>query len=190
VVVIWEGPAAAHGTRELRLDLVREVRGRVDTTWSSAEVFPEGLSAHWYRARGSDFTIRHDARYPGWVPGCDQQTQYEDVFRLASGAERFARTSRRELNAWHRDLHAAVAHLLSALAARDAVALARLVGDASLRARLPASLERAPVCDPPPGRDGRVSIAAVADGRQPWTLTFRAGGPERWRLTAAAPTLR
>jgi hypothetical protein len=35
-----------------------------------------------------------------------------------------------------------------------------------------------------------VSIAALAEARQPWTLTFRGGGRERWRLAAAAPTIR
>jgi hypothetical protein len=189
-LVIWEGPPAAHGGRALRLDLVQEARGEVTTTWSSTALFPEGLSAHGYAARGTELTIRHDAHYPGWVPGCTQQTQHEDVLRLAPGQERYVRVSRRDLNPWHRDLHAAVSRLLAVLGARDAAALARLVGDAALRARLPTSLEREPACDAPPGPDGSVAIAAVADGRQPWTLTFRAGGRDRWRLAAATPTIR
>jgi hypothetical protein len=189
-LVVWEGPPLAHGARPLRVDLVREAGGSARTTWSSADVFAEGLTARWYTVRGVDLTVRHPAAYPGWTPGCDQQTEHEDVYRLASDGTRFTRVSRRAINGWHRDLHAAATRLLEALARGDSVALARLVRDRALRARLPRTLRREPACDAPPGPDGTVAIAALAEPRQPWTLTFRARGKGEWQLTAAAPTLR
>lgn len=189
-LVVWEGPPAAHGARPLRLDLVREQGGSVRGTWSSAELFPDGLPARWYTVRGSEFTVRHQAVYPGWTPGCEQQTEHEDHYRLAPGGARFARISRREINGWHRDLHAAAGRLFEALMAGDPAALTRLVRDPTLRARLPSTLRRAPACDAAPGADGTVSIAALAESRQPWTLTFRGKGRGDWQLTAATLTLR
>jgi hypothetical protein len=189
-LVVWEGQPAAHGARPLRVDLVREQGGSVQGTWSSAEIFPDGLTARWYTVRGSEFTVRHQALYPGWTPGCEQQTEHEDLYRLAPGGARFARVSRRQINGWHRDLHAAAARLFEALAAGDPVALTRVVRDPALRARLPSTLRREPACDAAPGPDGTVSIAALAESRQPWTLTFRGRGRGDWQLTAATPTLR
>ncbi|MGH7333796.1 MAG: hypothetical protein ACREKS_13860 [Candidatus Rokuibacteriota bacterium] len=189
-LVVWEGPPLAHGARPLRVDLVREGDGSVRATWSSADAFPDGLTAQWYAVRGSDLTVRHPAYYPGWSPGCDQQTEHEDLYRLAPNGMRFARVSRRAINAWHRDLHATAARLFEALAADDPAALTRLVRDPALRARLPRTLRSEPACDSRPGSDGTVSIAARAASRQPWTLTFRGKGKGDWQLTAAMPTIR
>ncbi len=115
-VVVWEGPLLAHGARTLRVDLVREEGGRARAAWSSSEVFPDGLAARWYTVRGADLTVRHAAAYPGWTPGCDQQTEHEDLYRLAPDGTRFVRVSRRAVNAWHRDVHAAADRLFEALA--------------------------------------------------------------------------
>jgi hypothetical protein len=129
--------------------------------------------------------IRYELRYPGWAPGCEGQAEAEDVYRVSPAAV-VTRVARREHDAWHRDLHAAVSRLMSALAAGDETALAALVTDRALRARLPSTLRPEPTCD---ARDGAtVSVAAAAD-RQPWTLTFRRVGPG-WRLTGASRVLQ
>jgi hypothetical protein len=166
--------------------VVREEAATVRVAWDSSALFPGGLAAHWYGVRGTEITVRHAARYPGWTPGCDGQAEYEDVYRLAPGGSAFTRTSRREINAWHREVHAMAERLFTALARGDRAALGALVPDAALRGRLPATLRGEPACDGAPGPDGTVAIAAVAGHRDPWTLTFRraAGG---WRLLAAAP---
>lgn len=185
-LVTWEGPPASGAVRPLRFDVVREDTMGVRVTWTSATDFPDGLTARWYGARGSVITVRHDVHHPGWAPGCDGQTEWEDVYRLPPGASAFVRASRRELNGWHREVHAAAEQLFAALARSDRAPLAALVPDAALRVRLPATLRPDPACDGPPARDGRVSIPAVAGPREPWTLTFRREGG-RWRLIAAAP---
>ena len=188
LLVTWEGAPAADGARPLRFDVVREEATSVLVAWSSSAIFPNGLTARWYVVRGGDITVRHAAPYPGWTPGCDDQAEYEDVYRLTRGASTFARVGRREVNAWHRDVHAAADRLFGALARSDGGSLRALVPDAELRARLPASLRAEPACNAPPGRDGTVSIAAVAGPHDPWVLTFRRAAG-RWRLTAAAPVI-
>jgi hypothetical protein len=184
-LVAWEGPPTSDGARPLRLEVVREDAQGVRVTWSSARELPGGLTARWYVVRGTDITIRHEARYPGRAPGCPQQAEYEDVYRLPRGGSAYVRASRREHNGWHRELHAAAAGLFAALARGDR-GLASLVPDADVRRRLPPTLRHEPACDGPPGRDGTVSLPAVAGALEPWTVTFRREAG-RWRLTAAAP---
>jgi hypothetical protein len=154
--------------------------------WSTASLLGEGLRARSWSVRGADLRIRYELRYPGWAPGCEGQTEVEDVYRLL-GPAGITRVSRREHDAWHRDLHAAVQRLTEALAARDETALATLVPDRGLRGRLPSALRPEPSCDAREGAEA-VSVAAVAD-RRPWALTFRQAGA-RWRLTAASPVLQ
>lgn len=185
-LVTWEGAPAADGARPLRFDVIREEPEGVRVAWSSSALFPGRLIARWYAVRGTAITVRHEARYPGWTPGCDGQAEYEDVYRLAPGASAFGRASRRDVNAWHREVHELAERLFAALARGDRAALGALVPDVSLRSQLPSTLRSEPACDAPPGRDGAVSIAAVAALHDPWTLTFRRTGG-RWRLTAAAP---
>lgn len=186
ILVVWEGPPAPDGARAVRFDVVREDTEGARVAWSSSAIAPEGLAARWYVVRGTEIAVRHQARYPGWTPGCDGQTEYEDVYRLPRGASAFARVSRRDINGWHRDVHAAAERLFSALARGDRAALGLLVPDGSLRARLPSGLRSEPACDGLPGRDGTAFIAAAAGERAPWTLTFgRAAGS--WRLSVAAP---
>jgi hypothetical protein len=188
-LVAWEGSPSGRGTRELRLDLVRPEEDGARVVWSTAELFTEGLLARSYSVRGADIRIRYEVRYPGWAPGCDGQTEEEDVYRLAPGAARFVRVSHVVHNAWHRDMRASVARVFGALAGGDAAALAALVPNATLRARLPAQLEPEPACDAADGAPPEsVSVAAVHD-RQPWQLTFRRAGG-RWRLTGASRVLQ
>jgi hypothetical protein len=182
----WEGPPSGWGTRPLRLDLLRAEPDGARVVWSTAPVLGEGLRARTWSVRGGELRIRYELRYPGWAPGCEGQTEAEDVYRLA-GPGSITRVARREHDAWHRDLHAAVERLTEALAARDEAALAALVPDRGLRGRLPAALRAEPSCDAREGGE-TVSVAAVAD-RRPWALTFRQAGA-RWRLIAATPVLQ
>lgn len=184
----WEGAASGRGTRALRLDLVRQEGDGVRVVWSTAELFGEGLLARSYQVRGAEVRVRYELHYPGWTPGCAGQTEGEDVFRVgADGA--VARVSRAYHDAWHRDLHEAVARFFAALRAGPPGALARLVPDGRLRARLPASLRPAHACDAAEGSSvpRTVSVAASQE-RVPWGLVFR-HGRDGWRLVRAAPVL-
>jgi hypothetical protein len=187
-VVAWEGLASGWGTRPLRVELMRRVGDSVRVAWSTADLFTQGLRARTWSVRGSDVRIRYELRYPGWAPGCAGQTEQEDVYRISS-ADVVTRVARREHNAWHRDLHATVERLVTALDARDEAALTTLVPERALRSRLPAALRPEPSCDARDGAAGDVvSVAAAADG-QPWALMFRRQGA-RWRLTGATQVLQ
>ena len=184
----WEGAPSGRGTRPLRVDLVRAHADGVRVTWSTATLFPEGLYARAWAVRPGEIRLRYELHYPGWTPGCDGQTEQEDVYRLAPAQSTLTRVSRQQHNAWHLDLHAAVARLFTALAEGDEPSLAALVPDAALRARLPALVPE-PACDAADGVRETVSIAATSADRRPWNLTFRRAGV-RWRLTAAAPVMQ
>lgn len=187
-LVAWEGAASGRGTRELRLDVVRLRGDDVKVAWSTAQMFPDGLTARDYRVRGGDVTIRYELSYPGWAPGCADQTEGEDVYRFAAERGTLVRVSRRRVNEWHAGLHDFVTKILAAVAKADRAALGRLVPDPKLRGALPPRLDRDSACD---ARDpgGPVSVAAVGAEGRPWTLTFvRAGA--RWRLHAATPMLQ
>jgi len=188
LIVTWEGVQSGWGTRPLRIEVLRRDGDRVRVAWSTAEMFPDGLLARSWSIRGADIRIRYEVRYPGWAPGCDGQTEQEDVYRVAPGA--VTRIGRKPIDAWHRELHATVQRLTSALAARDEPTLTALVPDRGLRGRLPAGLRTEPACDAREGAAGdAVSVAAVAEDQRPWALTFRrlAAG---WRLTGASPVLQ
>jgi hypothetical protein len=187
-VVAWEGPPSGWGTRPLRVDLLRGTSDGVHVAWSTTEIFTDGLLARSWSVRGSDLRIRYEVRYPGWAPGCDGQTEQEDVYRLTPGAG-VTRVARQEHDGWHRQLHAAVGRLVAALAAGDETTLSTLVPDRTLRSHLPAALRPEPSCDAWLGAAGdAISVAASAD-RQPWTLTFRRQGTH-WRLTGATRVLQ
>ena len=187
-LVAWEGPSSGRGTRELRLDVMRLRGDDVVVAWSTTDAFPQGLVARDYRVRGAEVAIRYELHYPGWTPGCEGQTEGEDVYRFVAGQGTLVRASRRQINDWHAGLHQFVSRVLSALASGDQSALAQLVPDPKLRGALPPRLDRDAACDAREGGD-RVSVAAVAEGGRPWTLTFLRTGP-RWRLAAAAPMLQ
>lgn len=184
-LVTWEAVPSGRGTRALRIDLVRAHADGVRVTWSTAGLFPDGLSVRAYTVSPPEIRVRYELRYPGWTPGCEGQTEQEDVYRLVPAQGTVARVSRRQHDVWHRELHAAAAQVFVALAGRDAAALAAVVPDPALRARLPA-LTAEPVCDAAEGGGETVSVAATGADRRPWSLTFRRAGP-RWRLTAASP---
>jgi hypothetical protein len=188
LLVAWEGAVSGWGTRPLRVDLLRREGDRMRVAWSTSDLFADGLLARAWSVRGADVRIRYELRYPGWAPGCEGQTEQEDVYRVTPTG--VARVGRRTLEPWHRELHAAVDRLVAALAERDEAALATLVPDRDLRGRLPVGLRAEPACDARESAGGdAVSVAAVAEGQRPWALTFRrfAGG---WRLTAAMPVLQ
>ena len=188
-LVAWDGASSGRGSsRPVRLDQMRQQGDGVRVVWSTADVYPDGLVARTYGVRGSELRVRYELRYPGWVPGCDGQTEQEDTYRLgASGT--YARVAQRQHEAWHRDMRAAAARVFAALTGNDRRALAEVVPDPRVRERLPATLEPDSVCDAVSGSGGeQVSVAAV-DGRgAPWALTLQKTGA-RWRVTAAAPVM-
>src|SRR6266850_533409 len=188
-VTAWEGPATGQAFTPLRLDLIRQQGDGVRVVWSTTDVFPDGLMARAYAVRGDEIRVRYELHYPGWTPGCEGQTESEDLFRASPETGALVRKSGRQLNGWHRELRATVAELFAALASKDEASLARLVPDALLRRRLPSTLRPETACD---GADGgaeprTVSVAATAE-HAPWALTFQRGGA-RWRLAAASPVL-
>jgi len=186
VLVAWEGLASRWGTRPLHVELLRRDGDRMRVAWSTTDVFAEGLLARSWAVRGAEVRIRYELRYPGWAPGCEGQTEQEDVYRVTPNV--VTRLARRQVDGWHRELHAVVERRTSALASGDEATVAALVPDRGLGARLPAALHAEPVCDARESGEA-VSVGAVAADRRPWALTFRrltAG----WRLTAATPVLQ
>ena len=188
LLLTWEGTASGWGTRLLRVEWLRREADRMRVAWSTSEIFPDGLLARAWSVRGGEVRVRYEVRYPGWAPGCEGQTEQEDVYRVSAAG--VARVTRRPIEPWHRELHATVQRLTTALAERDEPTLSALVPDRGLRGRLPAGLRSEPACDAREGAGGdAVSVAAVAEGQRPWALTFRrqAAG---WRLTGASPVLQ
>jgi hypothetical protein len=181
----WEGAPSGHGTRALRLELARQVGDAIRVVWSTAELFPDGLSARSYSVRATEIRVRYELRYPGWTPGCDAQTEAEDVYRLVPDTGVFTRAGRTYHRPWHRELHATVRRLFEALGDGDATTLATLVPDPGLRRRLPATLRAEPACDAP--EDGpipRTVSVAASEERTPWELVFRRTA-DGWRLSRA-----
>jgi hypothetical protein len=188
-LIVWEGDRSGHGTRALRIDLLRHEREQLRTVWSTAELFPDGLETRRHTVRGQEIRLRYVKPYPGWSPGCEGQAEWEDVYRLAASASGFVRTERRQFNAWHREMRAVAARVFAALGDADARALADAVPDAALRARLPARLRPEPACDAAEGTTPTtVSVAATTEDQRPWSLVFRRVSA-RWRLTGAAPVI-
>jgi hypothetical protein len=185
-LVVWEGPAAAYGSRPVRLELVRHQGDGVQVAWSSATAFPDGLLARRWTVRAGEIRVQYEMHYPGWTPGCDGQTEQEDVYRLAPTGDAFVRVGQRQVNAWHRDFRRSVSRLLSAISSDDHQALTGLVPDPLLRSQLPRTLRAEPACDATEGQSPeRVSVAATAE-RGPWQLMWERRGKE-WRLIQAAP---
>jgi hypothetical protein len=187
-VAAWEGPATGQGFRPLRLDLIRQQGDGVRVVWSTTDLFPDGLTARAYAVRTDEIRVRYQVHYRGWTPGCEGQTETEDVFRAALESGALVRKTGRQLNAWHRELHAMVSELFDALAARDEASLAKLVPDLQIRRRLPRTLRPEAACDAADGAPPQtVSVAATAE-HTPWALTFQRAG-FRWRLAGAGPVL-
>src|SRR6058998_1487455 len=135
----WEGPATGQGIRPLRLDLIRQQGDGVRVVWSTTDLFPDRLMARAYSVRGEEIRVRYELHYPGWTPGCDGQTEAEDVFRSSHESGAVVRKAGRQLNGWHRELRTTVAQLFDALESRDESSLAKLVPDVQIRRRLPAT---------------------------------------------------
>lgn len=184
----WSGPQSSRGSTAFRLELWRRQGEAVRLAWSTDALGADGLLVSGFSLRGQEVSFRYEVRYPGWKPGCDGQTEHEDLYRYVPARESFALARRRVHNGWHREFHADLAGFLRSLNARDARALAQLVPDGSLRARLPDRLEADLACDEADGaRPATVSFAAVSPaGGRPWTLVFHrtAAG---WRLVTASP---
>ena len=184
-VTAWEGAPTGRGARALRLELARQVGDSVSVVWSTAELFPDGLSARSYSVRPTEIRVRYELRYPGWTPGCEVQTEAEDLFRLVPETGVFTRAGRTYHRAWHRELRATVARLFEALGNGDAATLAALVPDPGLRRRLPATLRAEPACDAPAdGPIPRTVSVAASEERTPWELVFRRAA-DGWRLSRA-----
>lgn len=187
-LVAWVGAASGRGTRDLRLDLARQRKDDVTVTWSTTDLFPDGVLARDWGVSSDGLRIRYELHYPGWTPGCSAQTEQEDAFRLDGESGTFVRVRRTQHDAWHLAFRRLVSDLFAALGRGDGNTLARLVPDADLRRRLPTRLEPEPACDAPDASDpATVSIAAIAE-YQPWTLTFQRGR-NGWRLAGATPVL-
>jgi hypothetical protein len=194
VMALWSGPPAALGVRALRAELWEgRDPDRVQRTWSTAPDWPDGLWVSDWRTQPGELVFRYQPRYPGWKPGCADQTEHEDHYRLAP-TRGLALARRQVSNAWHRELGAAADRLFQALAAEDAKALARVVRAPALRARLPRALVAEPVCEQPPaGPRAGVTMAAteVRDGqRVPWMLSWTRQRTAGWQVVGARPVLQ
>jgi len=194
VLTSWTGTPTGRGSRPLHLELWRHGgREGVRRVWTSDDAFPTGLWATDFAVQGGQVRLRYEARYPGWKPGCEDETEHEDVYRQAPGNHQLVLSHRRVVNGWHRELHAAVTRFFEALSADNWKTLAELVPDESLRKRLPRQLEPDPACDQrDPGAPATV-IVASRRGRdsaiEPWSLSWRRG-PRGWRLAAALAVLQ
>jgi hypothetical protein len=188
-LVAWDGTPSSRGSRPLRLEVARQQPDGVRVVWTSADVYADGLVARSYTVRGAELRVRYELRYPGWVPGCDGQTEQEDAYRFTPATGIFTRVTQRQYEAWHREMRALAARLFAALAVDDRRTIATLVPDARVRERLPAHLAPEPVCDAPAGARGEQVLVGASDAHgSPWTLTFQRDGA-RWRVTAAAPVI-
>lgn len=188
-LVAWEGVASGRGGRPVRFDVARQHSDGMRVVWSSADVYPEELVVLRYTVRGTELRVRYELRYPGWVHGCERQTEQEDVYRLTAATGSYARIAQRQYDAWHRDLRASASRLFAALARGDHRTVAGLVPDPRVRERLPARLEAEPACDATGDARGEPVSVAVTDGQgSPWALTFQRDGT-RWRVTAASPVI-
>jgi len=194
ILATWLGAGSGGGGRPLQVEVWRRGgREGLERVWSAATLFPDGLWALGFFVKGADISIRYEARYPGWKPGCDGQTEHVDLYRPDARRDAPALARRQVVNGWHRELQAAVARLLAALPSRDPAPLAELVPDRSLRGRLPRGLAPEPACDQgSPDAPAGVTVAATEDrnGRLvPWSLSWRRAA-RGWRLSAAAPMLQ
>jgi len=185
----WVGPQSNRGSFSLRVDLWKQEGGTFGDAWSAAALLPDELFATKFDVHGQSVTIRYEVRYPGWKPGCEGQTEMEDLYRYAPDQGGFTLARHRTINGWHRELHAgAVSGLLRALAGADRRALAQLVPAPAVRARLPDRLLPDLACDVPGDpAPSEVRVAAVAPAdRRVWDLRFRRL-QDGWRLVEAAP---
>ncbi len=193
-LVVWAGAQTGWGSWPARLTLWRVRGGSITATWRSAERFRETLWVARLAVVRETVFIRYELRYPGWKPGCDVQSEQEDLYRVDAASGSLKLVSRRLFNGWHRELQATVTRFFAAAAAGDGRGIAGLVPDAGLRATLPGGLSPEVACDvQSPETPGTVVVAASAPlpdgGRAPWALGW-SRGPSGWRLRGAAPVLQ
>lgn len=188
----WLGRGEGGG-RRLRVEIWRRDGSALSRVWSTEEAVGAGLVASEARIARGEVRLRYAARYAGWKPGCEGQTEHEDLYRAGAMARGVALARRRVVNGWHRELQGAVARFFDALERHDRRALAQLVPEPPLRARIPQGLVAEPACEMrPPESPEAVVVAATEEGpsrRTPWSLWWRRHG-RSWRLTAAAPVLQ
>jgi hypothetical protein len=190
----WVGAPGGRASRSLLVELWRyETDEGAARVWSSADAFPGGLLTTGFQVKDGQLLIRHEFPYPGWKPGCADETEEEDLYQQSAGSGQLLAVRRRTVNGWHRELHVSVTRFFEAVRAGDRQRLAELAPDAAMRARLPRELEPEAVCDTrDPDAGGAVVVAATerrGAQRVPWSLAWRRG-PSGWRLTAASPMLQ
>lgn len=185
-LVVWQGAPSPRGTPAVRIELWRQEGDRVWTAWSPADLLGPDVSATAFEVRGQEFAVRYEARYPGWKLGCEGQTEHVDQYRYAPASEAFVLVRRQVANGWHRELHAIVERLLTALRQGDQRVLSALGLPPELRRSLPDILEREPVCDiVDASRPELVTVSTTAPGDpRPWVLRFRQT-PRGWRFAGA-----
>lgn len=193
----WFGAPDGVGRRPLRLEIWRLGARGLARAWSTSEAYPEELRVVAFHVSAGEILLRYELRYPGWKPGCDGQTEQEELLRHVPATDGIATVRRQTYNGWHRDLARAVARFFAAVESGDRRALAELVPDPALRARLPPALVAEPVCDAANAESpGTVVVAATEERaggarapRSPWSLWW-SRDPRGWRLAAAAPVLQ
>jgi hypothetical protein len=197
IALAWIGTAGAAGHYPLRLEIWRLGAAGATRVWSTADAFPEGLRVVDWRLGVGEVVVRYELRYPGWKPGCDGQAEQEETFRHVAGSDTVASVRRQIFNAWHQDLAREVMRFFAAMESGDRRALAELVPDAALRARLPGGLVPEPACDVASNESPSTVVVAATDergadrprARSPWSLWWSRQG-RGWRLVGAAPVLQ
>ena len=195
----WSGAPDGVGRSPLRLEIWRLGASGLTRAWSTAETYADGdgLRAVAYHVGAGEILLRYELRYPGWKPGCDGQTEQEELLRHVAATDGIAIVRRQTHNGWHRDFARAVARFFAAVESGDRRALAELVPDPALRARLPQALVAEPACDAANAESpGTVVVAATEERaagagspRSPWSLWW-SRDLRGWRLAAAAPVLQ
>ncbi len=197
LALAWVGPPGPSGRYPLRLEIWRVSGGGLARVWSTEEAFPAGLDVVSWRVAAGEIVLRYELHYPGWKPGCDGQAEQEEVLRHAAATDTITSARRRTFNAWHRDLARDVTRFFAAVESGDRRALAELVPDPTLRARLPERLVPEPACDVANADTPSTVVVAATDERggagiftlRPWSLLWSRQGTG-WRLAGAAPVLQ
>jgi hypothetical protein len=197
LVLAWVGAPGASGRHPLRLEVWRVAPEGLARLWSTVDAFPDGLRAVGWRVGVGEIVLRYELHYPGWKPGCDGQAEQEEVLRYVPATDTVASARRQTFNAWHRDFAREVMRFFTAVETGDRRALAELVPDAALRARLPGRLAPEPACDVANTDAPTTVIVAATDEHsangtalpRPWSLRWSRQG-RGWRLAAAAPVLQ
>src|SRR5258706_7158869 len=90
----------------------------MDRAWTTATQWPEGLRVTDWRTQAGELVVRYEPPYPGWKPGCAEQFEHEDHYRLAP-AGGLPLAPRQIAHGWHPELGAAARPRFHAPAAED-----------------------------------------------------------------------